>query len=138
VDKRWRLAPIGLVTLFLTVTCAATRDPRSPGELKRDAETWTRAGELRVVTGSERIYGCKSLGIVTEHYYEGPPDDPLKRPPSRNWAEKVLRYKTAELGGDAAYLCPTIRKWSGDLNESRVLGEAFRCGETEPLVAAAR
>jgi len=89
------------------------------------------------VTGPEKIYGCKSLGLVTEHYFDGPPGDPLKRPPVRNWAENVLRFRTAELGGDAAYLCPNVRKWSGNLNESRVLGEAYRCEAPEPLAAAA-
>src|SRR5215831_20990142 len=123
------------MTSVLSVACAAARDSRTSAELNRDAEIWTRAGELRVVTGAEKLSGCKSLGVVTEHYFDGPPADPLKRPPARNWAENVLRYKTAELGGDAAYLCPSIREWSGNLNESRVLGEAYRCDES--LVAAA-
>jgi len=122
----------------LTLACAVTPDPRTPAELNHDAEIWARAGELRVVTGPERISGCKSLGLVTEHYFDGPPGDPLKRPPAPNWAENVLRFRTAELGGDAAYLCPSIREWSGNLNESRVLGESYRCGAPEPLVAAAR
>jgi hypothetical protein len=126
-----------LVASILTVACATSRDLRTPAELERDAETWTRADELRVVTRPESLYGCKSLGVVTEHYFDGPPADPLKRPTSKSWTESVLRYKTAELGGDAAYLCPTIRKWSANLNESRVLGEAYRCAES-PVEAASR
>jgi hypothetical protein len=121
---------------ILTVACAASRDLRTPADLERDTETWTRADELRIVTGAEHLYGCKSLGVVTEHYFEGPPADPLKRPVGLNWTESVLRYKTAALGGNAAYLCPTIRKWSGDLNESRELGEAYRCNDTGVVTAS--
>jgi hypothetical protein len=45
------------------------------------------------------------------------------------WPEYILRFKTAQLGGDAALVCPPIKKWSGELNESRVLGEAYLCGQ---------
>ena len=102
--------------------------------MNRDAEIWTRAKELRVVSGTSQVLGCRSLGIVSEQYFEDPPPDPLRRPVVRSWPEHVLRYKTASLGGDTAYLCPTIRRWSGELNESRVLGEAYHCAT--PTVAS--
>jgi hypothetical protein len=129
-----RFALGAAVTILLTA-CATSRDSRTPAELERDAETWTRAHDLKVATAPEQIQGCTSLGTVSERYFEGPPDDPLKRPMSRNWAEHVLRFKTASLGGDTAYLCPSIRKWSGELQESRVLGEAYLC--RQPSVATA-
>lgn len=119
----------GAALALLLVACATTRDPRTPAELKRDAEVWTRAKQLRIVSENNPVAGCTSLGIVSERYFEDPPSDPLKRPMVRSWPEHVLRYKTASLGGDTAYLCPTIRRWSGELNESRVLGEAYRCDQ---------
>jgi len=121
-----RFASGAAVTLLLTA-CATSRDARTPAELERDAETWTRAHDLRIATAPEQIQGCTSLGTVSERYFEGPPGDPLKRPTTRNWAEHVLRFKTALMGGDTAYLCPSIRKWSGELQESRILGEAYVC-----------
>ena len=130
------LGAIAAAALALTVAaCATQRDTRTPAELRRDTEIWTRAKELQVVSGTSQVKGCTSLGIVSEQYFEGPPSDPLKRPTNRSWPEHVLRYKTATLGGDTAYLCPSIRKWSGsDLNESRVLGEAYRC--EQPALAS--
>ena len=65
---------------------------------------------------------------MSERYYDGPPGDPAKRPMGAAWPEYVLRFKTAQLGGDAALVCDPIRKWTGDLIESRVLGEAYLCG----------
>ena len=122
------------VTVLLTA-CATSRDSRTPAELERDAQTWTRARDLKVATAPEQIQGCTSLGTVSERYFEGPPDDPLRRPMSRSWVEHVLRFKTALMGGDTAFLCPTIRKWSGELQESRILGEAYLC--RQPAVATA-
>lgn len=121
-------------TLALALTaCTSSRDTRTPAERDRDAETWTRARELRVTTGIEQVQGCTSLGVISERYFEEPPTDPFERPVVRSWPEHVLRYKTARLGGDTADRCPTIRTWSGELNESRVLGEAYHCAP--PTVA---
>jgi hypothetical protein len=129
------LAPAVALALSLAA-CATSRDTRTPAELERDAEIWTRAHGLRVITAVDQAQGCTSLGIVSERYFEDPPSDPLKRPAARDWPERILRYKTATLGGDTAYLCPTIRKWSGELTESRVLGEAYRCRQTVIATAA--
>lgn len=131
----FRFRPLAAAALALTLSaCAAQRDPRTPAEIQRDAEIWTRAKQLHVVSGTGQVLGCTSLGVVSEQYFEDPPSDPLKRPMVRSWPERVLRYKTATLGGDTAYLCPTVRRWSGELNESRVLGEAYRC-EPPPVAS---
>jgi len=68
---------------------------------------------------------------VSEHYFEGPPTDPGKRSMGAAWPEYILRFKTAQLGGNAALVNPHIKKWTGELNlhESRELGEAYLCGE---------
>ena len=126
----------GVALIGLLTACATSRDLRTPAELQRDAETWSRAEDLRVTTSAGQVQGCASLGVVTEHYFENPPSDPLKRPMPRYWPERVLRYKTARLGGDTAYLCPKIRKWSENLQQSRVLGEAFRCDRPEMTTAS--
>jgi hypothetical protein len=74
---------------------------------------------------------------VSEHYFEAPPGDPVKRPMGAAWPEYILRFKTAQLGGDTAVANTHIKKWTGELNlqESRVLGEAFLC--RQPALAAA-
>jgi hypothetical protein len=120
---------LGAAVASLLTRCVTSRDPRTQPELDRDAEIWTRAYRLQVATAPDTVSGCRSLGVVSEHYFEGPPRDPLNRPMGRIWVESVLRFKTAQLGGDTALLSPTIRKWSGELNESRLLGEAYLCGQ---------
>jgi len=130
--KRILLAAV--VTLLLT-GCVAHRDLRTQAELDQDAEIWTLAHDLRVTVSQDQVKDCSSLGVVSESYFEGPPGDPLKRPMGAAWPEYILRFKTAQLGGDAALLCRPIRRWSGELNESRVLGEAYLCGQ--PVLTAA-
>jgi hypothetical protein len=124
---------LAAVVAFLLTGCATHRDLRTQTELDRDTEIWTRAHGLRV--GPIQLEDCSSLGVVSERYYYGPPSDPEKRPMGAAWPEYILRFKTAQLGGNAALLSPTIQKWSGELNESRVLGEAYLCGQP-PLTTA--
>jgi hypothetical protein len=126
--KRIVLAVVG--ALLLT-GCATYRDPRPQTELGRDAEIWTRAHGLRVAISPDQLKDCSSLGVVSEHYFEAPPGDPVKRPMGAAWPEYILRFKTAQLGGDAALVNPHIKKWTGELNlhESRVLGEAYLCSQ---------
>jgi hypothetical protein len=114
------------VALLLT-GCVTYRDPRTQTELDRDAEIWTRAHSLRVAMSPDQLKDCSSLGVVSERYYEGPPGDPMKRPMGAAWPEYILRFKTAQLGGDAALASPTIKKWTGELSDWRVLGEAYLC-----------
>jgi|GEM_PF-3504903 len=116
------------VALLLT-GCATYRNPRTQTQLDRDAEIWTRAHGLRVAFSPDQLKDCSSLGVVSELYYDGPPGDPAKRPMGAVWTEYVLRFKTAQLGGNAALVSAPIKKWTGGLNEWRVLGEAYLCGE---------
>lgn len=122
---------LAAVVALLLSGCVTYRDPRTQPELDRDAEIWTRAHGLRVAISPDQLKDCSSLGVVSEHYYEGPPGDPAKRPMGAAWPEYILRFKTAQLGGDAALANPHIKKWTGEFNlhESRVLGEAYLCGE---------
>jgi hypothetical protein len=126
----------GVVALLLT-GCATYRDPRPQTELDRDSEIWTHAHGLRVAISPDQLTDCSSLGVVSEHYFEAPPGDPVKRPMGAAWPEYILRFKTAQLGGDAALANPHIKKWTGelDLRESRVLGEAYLC--SQPALATA-
>jgi hypothetical protein len=116
------------VALLLT-GCATYPDPRTQTELDRDAEIWTRAYGLRVTISTDQLKDCSSLGMVSERYYEGPPGDPVKRPMGAAWPEYILRFKTAQLGGNAALVSPAIKKWTGELDQSRVLGEAYLCDQ---------
>jgi hypothetical protein len=122
---------------FLLTGCATQRDHRPQAELDRDAEIWTQAHGLRVALSPDQLTHCSSLGVVSEHYFEAPPGDPVKRPMGAAWPEYILRFKTAQLGGDTAVANTHIKKWTGELNlqESRVLGEAFLC--RQPALAAA-
>jgi hypothetical protein len=120
---------------LLLTGCATYRDPRTQTELDRDSEIWTRAHCLRVAMSSDQLKDCSSLGVVSERYYEGPPGDPARRPMGAAWPEYILRFKTAQLGGDAALASPSIKEWTGELGESRVLGEAYLCDQ--PALAAA-
>jgi hypothetical protein len=125
----------GVALLF--TACATSRDPRPQGELDRDAEIWTHAHGLRVAISPEQLTDCSSLGVVSEHFFEAPPGDPVKRPMGAAWPEYILRFKTAQLGGDTALANTHIKKWTGELNlqESRVLGEAYLC--SRPALATA-
>ena len=124
-----------VVVSLLLAGCAMYRDTRTQMDLDRDAEIWTRAHGLRVAMSADQLKECSSLGVVSERYYEGPPGDPSKRPMGATWPEYVLRFKTAQLGGNAALATAPIKKWTGQLNEWRVLGEAYLCGE--PAVTTA-
>lgn len=123
-----RILFVVFVSLLLT-GCALSRDTRTQPDLDRDAEIWTRAHGLQLAVSPDQLKECSSLGVVSERYYEGPPGDPVKRPMDAAWPEYVLRFKTAQLGGNAALASAPIKKWTGQLNESRVLGEAYLCGE---------
>jgi hypothetical protein len=129
-----RISLAAIVALLLT-GCVTSRDPRTQTELDRDADTWTRAHRLRVAISSDQMKDCSSLGVVSERYYDGPPGDPAKRPMGAAWPEYILRFKTAQLGGNAALVSAPIKKWTGRLEEWRVLGEAYLCGE--PLLTTA-
>ena len=130
--KRFLLA--AAVALLLT-GCATYRDPRTQTELDRDSEIWTRAHGLRVTRSPDQLKDCSSLGVVSKRYYEGPPGDPVKRPMDAAWPEYILRFKTAQLGGNAALASSPIRSWTGQLDESLVLGEAYLCDQ--PALATA-
>jgi hypothetical protein len=125
----------GVALLF--TGCATYHDPRPQAELDRDAEIWTHAHGLRVAISPDQLTDCSSLGVVSEHYFEAPPGDPVKRPMDAAWPEYILRFKTAQLGGDAALASTHIKKWTGEpnLQESRVLGEAYLC--SQPALATA-
>jgi hypothetical protein len=123
------LIGIGILSLLLTA-CAMNRDTRTQAEKDRDAELWTHALSLPVVIARDQLEDCKSLGVVSERYYEDVPPDPMKRTTKMPWPEHMLRFKTVELGGNAARINPRIDKWKQDdlvLVQSRVLGEALRC-----------
>ena len=121
------LAGAGIAALLLTA-CAVNRDTRTQAEKDRDAELWTHALSLPVVIARDQVADCKSLGVVSERYYEDVPSDPMKRTEKMPWPEHMLRFKTAQLGGNAARINPQIDKWKqDDLVQSRVLGEALRC-----------
>ena len=124
-----------VVVSLLITGCITYRETRTQTDLDRDAEIWTRAHGLRVAMSTDQLKECSSLGVVSERYYEGPPGDPAKRPMGAAWPEYLLRFKTAQLGGNAALASAPIKEWTGQLNERRVLGEAYLCGE--PAVTTA-
>ncbi len=130
--KRMTLA---VVAALLFTGCATYRDPRTQTELDRDADIWTRAHGLHVTMSPDQLKNCSSLGVVSERYYDGPPGDPAKRAMGTAWPEYILRFKTAQLGGNTALVSAPVKRWTGQLNESRVLGEAYLCGE--PFLATA-
>lgn len=120
---------LSVVAALLFTGCVTHRDPRSQTELDRDTDIWTRAHGLRLAISPDQLKDCSSLGVVRERYYDGPPGDPAKRPMGAAWPEYILRFKTAQLGGNAAVVSFPIMRWTGQLNEWRVLGEAYLCGE---------
>ena len=125
----------GIVTLLLTA-CAIPRDTRTQAERDRDAEIWTDALSLPVVNMNARdqLAECKRLGVVSERYFEDVPSDPMKRTARMPWPEHMLRFKTAQLGGNAALMNTPIDRWKqDDLVQSRVLGEAWSC--RQPTIA---
>jgi hypothetical protein len=120
----------GILSLLFTA-CAIPRDTRTQAEKDRDARTWTHALSLPVVIARDQLADCKSLGVVSERYFEDVPSDPMKRTARMPWPEHMLRFKTAERGGNAALMNTPIEKWKQDeLVQSRVLGEALRCDQT--------
>ena len=124
----------GIVSLFLTACAIAPRDTRTQAEKDGDAEIWTHALSLPVVIARDQLADCRSLGVVSERYYEDVPSDPMKRTAGMPWPEHMLRFKTAELGGNAVLMKTPIDKWKqDDLVQSRVLGEALRCHQ--PTIA---
>ena len=126
---------LAVVAALLFTGCVKYRELRTQTELDRDAEVWTRAHGLRVATSPDQVKDCSSLGMVSERYFEGPPRDPLNRPMGAAWPEYILRFKTAQLGGDAALATFPVKRWAGQLNEIRMLGEAYLCRQP-PLTTA--
>jgi len=127
------LVGTGVLSLLLTA-CAINRDTRTQAEKDHDAELWTHALSLPVVIARDQLAECTRLGVVSERYYEDVPADPMKRTAKMPWPEHMLRFKTAQLGGNAARINPQIDKWKqDDLVQSRVLGEALRCHQ--PTIA---
>ena len=128
--RRRVLVGTAIASILLTACTIAPRDTRTPAEKDRDAELWTHALSLPVVIARDQLEDCKSLGVVSERYYEDVPPDPMQRTKKMPWPEHMLRFKTVELGGNAARINPQIDKWKQDdlvLVQSRVLGEALRC-----------
>ena len=122
------------VVAFLLTACATNRDTRTQAEKDRDAELWTHALSLPVVVAQDQLADCTRLGVVSERYYEDVPPDPMKRTAKMPWPEHMLRFKTVQLGGNAALMNTPIHKWKpDDLVQSRVLGEAWRCHQ--PTIA---
>ncbi len=130
-----RIIFAAVVPLLLT-GCATRPELRTQTELDRDAEIWARAHDVRVVLSSDQLTDCSPLGVVSERFYDGPPGDPAKRPMGVAWPEYILRFKTAQLGGNAALICAPVKKWTGQLIEWRVLGEAYLCGEPTLITAS--
>ena len=131
------LVSAAIVSLSLAA-CAIPRDSRTQAEKDRDAEIWTHALSLQVVNARNQLTECKRLSVVTEQYFEDVPSDPMKRPAGMAWPEYMLRFKTAQIGGDAAVMNSPIEKWKRDeLVQSRVLGEAWRCRQSAPTIAIA-
>ena len=130
-----RIILAAIVPLLLTA-CVAHRDLRTEIELERDTEIWTRAHLVHVAMSPDQLKDCSSLGVVSERYFDSPAGDPAKRPMGTAWPEYVLKFKTAELGGNAALVCAPVKRWTGDLNERRVLGEAYFCGEPALITAS--
>jgi hypothetical protein len=127
---------LAAIVPLLLAGCVTHPDLRTQAELDRDSEVWTRAHGVRVAIDPDQLKECSPLGVVSERYYDGPPGDPAKRPMGAAWPEYVLRFKTAQLGGNAAVVSVPIKRWTGQLNEWRVLGEAYLCGETTLITAS--
>ncbi|SRR6266496_474251 len=93
-----------LVAAFF-IGCATYQDSRSQAEKDRDAEIWQKAEGVRLTLSSDQVRGCRSLGIVNEGWPEGLPTNPTGNPisrPGEAWERTVLRFKTAQMGGNAA------------------------------------
>jgi hypothetical protein len=127
--RRVRRVVVGAAAVSLLLTaCVIPRDSRTQNEKDRDAEIWTEALSLQVVIARDQLTECTRLEVVSEAYFEDVPSDPMKRSTGMAWPEHMLRFKTAQLGGNAALMNSTIEKWKRDqLVQSRVLGEAWRC-----------
>ena len=123
------MVSVATVSLLLTA-CVIPRDSRTQAEKDRDAEIWTQALSVQVVITPNQLTECKQLGVVSEQYFEDVPSDPMKRSIGMAWPERMLRFKTAQLGGNAALMNSAIKRWEQEqLVQSRVLGEAWRCGQ---------
>jgi hypothetical protein len=120
---------LGVVVPLLLTGCVTHPELRTQAELDRDGEIWTRAHRVRVAMSADQLTDCSPLGVVSERSYDGPPGDPARRPMDAAWPEYILKFRTAQLGGNAALVCAPIKTWTGQLNERRVLGEAYLCGE---------
>jgi hypothetical protein len=121
-------ASVGI--LLLSSPSCAGRDPRTPAERERDSAIWSRAHALTVYVASGPTRDCKSLGVVSERYYDDVPPDNGARPRRMSWPEYVLRFRAAELGANAAVIKRAVARWQLDrLDQSRDLGEAFLCRE---------
>ena len=129
--RRVRRIMVSAATVSLLLTaCVTPRDSRTQAEKDRDAEIWTQALSMQVVMAPNQLTECKRLGVVSEQYFEDVPSDPMKRSVGMAWPERMLRFKTAQLGGNAALMNSTIKRWEQEqLVQSRVLGEAWRCGQ---------
>lgn len=136
--RRLRPILVGAAAISLLLTaCATNRDTRTQDQKERDAEIWTRAHSLRVASAQGQLTGCSQLGVVSERYYEDVPPDPVKKTERMAWPEHVLRFKTAQLGGNAALISPVIERWKQDeLHQSRVLGQAYLCRQPASTTAS--
>ena len=122
------LIAAGATIALLSLPSCAARDPRTPAERQRDSAIWSRAHALTVYVASGPTRDCKSLGVVSEHYYDDVPPDNGARPRHMSWPEYVLRFRAAELGANAAVIKVAVARWQLDrLDQSRDLGEAFLC-----------
>jgi hypothetical protein len=129
-----RAAAVSL-SLLLTA-CVIPRDSRTQAEKDRDAEIWTQALSLQVVIARNQLTECTRLEVVSERYFEDVPSDPMRRSAGMAWPEHMLRFKTAQLGGNAALMNSAIEKWKQDqLVQSRVLGEAWHCRQPDLTTA---
>jgi len=125
----------GAAIALLSLPSCASRDPRTPAERQRDSAIWSRAHALTVYVASGPTRDCKSLGVVSEHYYDDVPPDNGARPRHMPWPEYVLRFRAAELGANTAVIKVAVARWKpDDLDQSRDLGEAYLC--REPTVTA--
>ena len=128
------LIAAGATIALLSLPSCAARDPRTPAERERDSGIWSRAHALTVYVASGPTRDCKSLGVVSEHYYDDVPPDSA-RPKHMSWPEHVLRFRAAELGANTAVIKRAVARWQLDrLDQSRDLGEAFLCGQ--PILTA--
>ncbi len=143
--------PACLLTIAFSVGCATYQDQRTPEELKRDTALWDRANAVRVTISAEQFKSCTSLGVVSERYGTGLTSNPNNGPMNGGtWEEKLLRVETVRLGGNAALMISpkewssAVAEWHKNMEraplqyasrmpeESRLIGEAYRCDTPKP------